>query len=104
MRKILKEVRLAAFVAAALLFTAFAWASGSSAQTASGSTAMVQETPPPPASPRSVNVPKPVARTLSNGLPLTIIDNRPTPLVGAQLLVKNGGEVDPASLSGLADM
>src|ERR1044072_518553 len=104
MRKVLKEVRLAGFVAAALLFTAFAWASGSSAHTASVSPAMVQEPPPPPASPRSVNVPKPVERTLSNGLRVIIIENHLTPLVGAQLLVKNGGEVDPASLSGLADM
>src|ERR1044072_816147 len=104
MRKVLKEVRLAAFVAAALLFTAFAWASGSSAQTASGSTAMVQETPPPPASPRSVNGPNPVEPTLSNGLRVIIIENHSTPLVGAQLLVKNGGGGDPASLSGLGGM
>jgi zinc protease len=104
MRNILKEVRLAALVAASLLFVAFAWASGSSAQTASGSTALVQETPPPPASPRSVNVPKPVERTLSNGLRIIVIENHSTPLVGAQLLVKNGGEVDPSGLSGLADM
>jgi zinc protease len=105
MRNVLKEVRLAALVAASLLFVAFAFANGSSAQTASGgSTATAQETPPPPASPRSVNVPKPSERTLANGLRVIVIENHATPLVGAQLLVKNGGEVDPANLSGLADM
>lgn len=104
MRNVLKEFRLAALVAASLLFAAFALVSSTGAQTASGTTAMVQETPPPPAPPRSVNVPKPVERTLSNGLRVIVIENHSTPLVGAQLVVKNGGEVDPASLSGLADM
>ena len=102
MRDVLKEVRLAAFVAASLLFASFALVSGSGAQTGAGATP--QETPPPPAAPRSVNVPKPVERTLSNGLRVIVIENHSTPLVGAQLLVKNGGEVDPANLSGLADM
>lgn len=104
MRNVLKEVRFAALVAASLLFAALAFVSSTGAQTASGTTTMVQETPPPPAAPRSVNVPKPVERTLANGLRVIVIENHSTPLVGAQLLVKNGGEVDPANLSGLADM
>lgn len=104
MRNVLKEVRLAALVAASLLFAAFALANSSGAQTASGTTAIVQETPPPPAAPRSVNVPKPVERTLPNGLRVIVIENHSTPLVGAQLLVKSGGEVDPPALSGLSDM
>ncbi len=104
MRNVLKEVRLVALVAASLLFAAFAFVSSTGAQTASGTTTLAQETPPPPAQPRSVNVPKPVERTLSNGLRVIVIENHSTPLVGAQLLVKNGGEVDPANLSGLADM
>lgn len=104
MRNVLKEVRLAALVAASLLFAAFAFVSSTGAQTASGTTTVAQETPPPPAQPRSVNVPKPVERTLANGLRVIVIENHSTPLVGAQLLVKNGGEVDPANLSGLADM
>jgi zinc protease len=61
-------------------------------------------TPPPPAAPRSVTVPKPVERTLRNGLRVIVIEHHSTPLVAAQVLVKNGGEVDPANLSGLADM
>jgi zinc protease len=104
MRNVLQEVRLAALVAASLLFAAFAFANSTGAQTASGPAAVAQETPPPPAAPHSVNVPKPVERTLPNGLRVVVIENHSTPLVAAQLLVKNGGEVDPGNLSGLADM
>lgn len=67
-----------------------------------------QETPPPPAAPRSANLPKPVERTLKNGLRVIVIERTVAdggmPLVSAQLLVKNGGEVDPAQLPGLANM
>jgi zinc protease len=66
--------------------------------------AVPQETPPPPAAPRPVTAPKPVERTLRNGLRVIVVEHHATPLVAAQVLVKNGGEVDPASLSGLADM
>ena len=66
--------------------------------------ARAQETPPPPTAPRSPIVPKPVERTLGNGLRVIVVENHETPLVVAQLTVKNGGEVDPASLSGVADM
>ncbi len=63
-----------------------------------------QETPPPPSAPRPVSVPKPVERTLRNGLRVIVIEHHQTPLVAAQLMVKNGGEVDPPELSGAADM
>src|SRR6201988_1988802 len=63
-----------------------------------------QATPPPPAQPRSVAFPKPVAETLPNGLPVIVMERRESPLVSAQLLIKNGGEVDPNELAGLADM
>jgi zinc protease len=63
-----------------------------------------QETPPPPAAPRSVQIPKPVEQTLSNGLRVIVIEDHDMPLISAQLLVKNGGEIDPPTLSGLADM
>ncbi|MBV8855329.1 MAG: insulinase family protein [Acidobacteria bacterium] len=102
MRNVLKEVRLAAPALASLLFAAFAFVGSTGAQT--NSSAAPQETPPPPAAPRSVNVPKPVERTLPNGLRVIVIENHSTPLVAAQVLVKNGGEVDPGNLSGLADM
>jgi zinc protease len=63
-----------------------------------------QETPPPPAAPRSVGIPKPDETTLKNGLRVVVIEDHDVPLVSAQLLVKNGGEIDPPQLSGLADM
>ena len=61
-------------------------------------------TPPPPAPPRSVEFPKPVEQTLTNGLRVIVIERSDTPLVSAQLIIKNGGEVDPPELPGLADM
>ena len=63
-----------------------------------------QSTPPPPSAPRSVQLPKPVERTLANGLRVIVVERPGTPLVAAQLLVKNGAEVDPPELSGLANM
>jgi len=63
-----------------------------------------QATPPPPSAPRSVQFPTPVEQTLANGLRVIVIERANTPLVTAQLLIRNGGEVDPAELSGLADM
>jgi len=63
-----------------------------------------QATPPPPAAPRSATFPKPVEQTLPNGLRVIVIERRETPLISAQLLVKNGSEVDPPELAGLADM
>jgi zinc protease len=64
-----------------------------------------QETPPPPGPPRSVQFPKPVEKTLSNGLRV-IVASRPesVPLVTAMLMIKTGAEADPPELSGLADM
>ena len=63
-----------------------------------------QATPPPPASPRSGTFPKPAEQTLPNGLRVIVIERRQYPLVTAQLLVKNGGEVDPPEMAGLADL
>lgn len=63
-----------------------------------------QATPPPPAQPRSVQFPTPVERTLANGLRVIVIERAGAPLVAAQLLIKNGGEVDPPTLAGLSNM
>lgn len=63
-----------------------------------------QATPPPPAPPRSATVPKPVEQTLANGLRVIVIERHESPLVSAQVVIKNGGEVDPPELAGLADM
>src|SRR6266850_477944 len=63
-----------------------------------------QATPPPPAPPRSVQFPRPVEKTLPNGLRVIVIERARTPLVTAQLVIRNGGEVDPPELAGLGNM
>ncbi|MFS8084446.1 MAG: M16 family metallopeptidase, partial [Acidobacteriota bacterium] len=63
-----------------------------------------QATPPPPSAPRTVQFPKPVEKTLSNGLRVVVVQRSEMPLVSAQLLIKSGGEVDPSDLSGVADI
>ncbi|HVG29750.1 MAG TPA: pitrilysin family protein [Pyrinomonadaceae bacterium] len=63
-----------------------------------------QATPPPPAAPRAVKFPTPVERTLANGLRVVVVERHTTPLAAARLLVKTGGEADPAPLAGLADI
>jgi len=63
-----------------------------------------QATPPPPQAPRSVIIPKPVEKTLANGLRVIVVQRSEMPLVTAQLVVKNGGEVDPSDMAGVADL
>src|SRR3982751_677577 len=63
-----------------------------------------QETPPPPSAPRSVTLPKPVEKTLKNGLRVIVIERGEVPLAAAQLLVKTGGEADPTDRAGLANL
>lgn len=63
-----------------------------------------QATPPPPATPRSVQFPKPVEKTLANGLRVVVVQRSEMPLISAQLLIRSGGEVDPSDLGGVADM
>ena len=63
-----------------------------------------QETPPPPSAPRSVTLPKPVEKTLKNGLRVIVIERGEVPLAAAQLLVKTGGEADPSDRAGLANL
>src|SRR5258706_13888102 len=63
-----------------------------------------QATPPPPAAPRTVQFPKPVERTLPNGLRVVVIQRSEMPLISAQLLIKSGGEVHTAHVAGAARM
>jgi zinc protease len=60
--------------------------------------------PPAPATPRSVAFPKPVERTLANGLRVVVVEKNGMPLVSAVLAVRSGAETDPAGLAGLADV
>src|ERR1700686_4761743 len=63
-----------------------------------------QATPPPPTAPRTVQFPKPVEKTLPNGLRVVVVQRSEMPLISAQLLIRSGGEVDPADLSGAAEI
>jgi zinc protease len=65
--------------------------------------AQVETTPPPPAAPRAVQIPKPVEKTLANGLRVVVITKKGVPLVDVEVLIRNGGEADPGNLPGLAD-
>jgi zinc protease len=66
--------------------------------------AQTQTTPPLPSEPRSVTFPKPVEQTLPNGLRVIIVEHHDMPLVTASLVIRNGGEVDPLQLAGVADL
>ena len=93
MRFILKSFAASFLISAAIALTAV----NSLAQ-------QPQATPPPPQAPRSVTIPKPIEKTLPNGLRVIVVQRSEMPLVTAQLLIKSGGEVDPVDLSGVADM
>jgi zinc protease len=63
-----------------------------------------QATPPPPSAPRPLTIPAAVEKTLSNGLRVIVIQRSNTPLVTAQVVIKNGAETDPRELAGLAHL
>jgi len=66
--------------------------------------AQVEAAPPPPSAPREPVLPKPVERTLKNGLRVIVVQKTTVPIVEARLMIKTGGEADPSQLGGLADM
>ncbi|HEY6137578.1 MAG TPA: pitrilysin family protein [Thermoanaerobaculia bacterium] len=66
--------------------------------------AQIETTPPPPAPPRPVQIPKPAETTLPNGLHVIVVEKHGVPLVAARLLVRSGTEADPSELPGLAEM
>jgi zinc protease len=49
-------------------------------------------------------LPKPVERTLANGLRVIVAQSTDLPLVSARLTVRTGGAADPVGKAGLADM
>jgi zinc protease len=63
-----------------------------------------QTTPPLPGPPRPLNIPTPADKTLPNGLRVIVIPKSGVPLIAARLMIKTGGEADPADKAGLADM
>jgi zinc protease len=63
-----------------------------------------RQAPPPIGAPIAPVLPKPVERTLANGLRVVVSHSSDLPLVTADLTVKTGGWADPPGLSGVAGM
>lgn len=61
-------------------------------------------TPPAPGPAPMLSVPTPSMHTLGNGLQVISVRRAGLPLVTAQLLVRSGGERDPQTRAGLADL
>jgi zinc protease len=61
-------------------------------------------TPPAPGPAPTLSVPTPSSQTLANGLQVISVRRAGLPLVTAQLVVRSGGEMDPPTLAGLADL
>jgi zinc protease len=63
-----------------------------------------RQAPPPIGQPIAPVLPKPVEKTLANGLRVVVAHSSDLPLVTADLTLKTGGWADPPGLSGVAGM
>lgn len=61
-------------------------------------------TPPAPGPAPKLQIPTPVRQVLPNGMEVISVARPGLPLVTAQLLLRRGGEMDPADKAGLADL
>ena len=59
---------------------------------------------PPPSAPREVKFATPKETRLENGLRVIVAERPGLPLLAAQLVVRNGSEVEPDALAGTASM
>ena len=62
------------------------------------------DTPPPAAAPHEVTFSQPKETKLANGLRVVVVERPGLPLLAAEVLVRNGAEVDPKDLAGTASM
>ena len=62
------------------------------------------DTPPPPTEVREVAFAQPKETKLENGLRVIVIERPGLPLLAADLLIRNGAEVDPKGLAGTASL
>lgn len=63
-----------------------------------------RSTPPALAAPKDLKLPPIVKRTLSNGLPVWIVEQHEVPVASVSLVVKSGAAADPAGKFGLASL
>ena len=59
---------------------------------------------PPIPAPRAYAFPPVLSRTLSNGIPVAIVENHETPVVSIRVVIDSGPNVDPAGKSGLLSL
>jgi zinc protease len=64
--------------------------------------AVALDNPPQAPPPKPLVLPTPQVRQLSNGLRVVVIERHSFPLLTLRLVVKSGGEADPAGLAGTA--
>jgi len=62
------------------------------------------ETPPAPAAPKTLTVPAVQEKKLPNGLTVSVIERKSSPIVTVQLLVRTGASTEPVSKAGLANL
>ncbi|MEO7072458.1 MAG: pitrilysin family protein [Rhodanobacter sp.] len=90
------------------VFAAIACTAGSALATSApvppAAGATFPATPPAPGPAPTLQLPTPATHTLANGLQVISVRRAGLPLVTAQLVVRSGGEMDPAKLAGLADL
>ena len=60
--------------------------------------------PPALAAPRDLKLPPIVKATLSNGMPVWIVEQHEVPVASVSLIIKSGGTADPAGKFGLASL
>ena len=62
------------------------------------------DTPPPPAPPHEINFTQPKETKLENGLRVIVAERPDLPLLAAEVVVRNGAEIDPPNLAGTASI
>jgi zinc protease len=62
------------------------------------------DTPPAPSAPHEVAFSQPKETKLANGLRVIVVERPGLPLLAAEVLIRNGAEVDPKNLPGTASM
>src|SRR5438105_1388590 len=62
------------------------------------------DAPPPPAPPHEINFTQPKETKLDNGLRVIVAERPELPLLAAEVVVRNGAEIDPPNLGGTASI
>ena len=99
-----RRVTLAAMVAAAAVTLVAIVGAQAPDRTAPARTAPDRTTPPVPGPPPALKVPAIQKRTLSNGVPVWIMEAHEVPLVQVNLVLLAGSADDPAGKYGIANM